>query len=1069
MEGYMDTIQDKKQIAEQTEIIDEKGVSRRGFLKCGAFLGGSLLLASQVDWALSLVTKAEAGTLAPGESYLLAKAENILYGVCLQCHTACTIKGKILDGVLVKIDGNPYSPMCMLPQLDYETSPFEAAAADGKICPKGQAGIQSLYDPYRIVKVLKRAGKRGENKWQMISFDQAIAEIVNGGRLFQHVPGEENRTVKGLKETWKLRDSKLAKAMADDASAVAKKKMGIAEFKAKYTGQLDLLIDPDHPDLGPANNRFVFMAGRIEHGRKEFAQRWLKDSYGSVNWYEHTTICEQSHHIAYEQVTHQWKDGKWTGGKTHLKPDAANSRYIIFFGTGAFEANFGPPPMSEKITEGIVSGRLKIAVADPRFSKTAAKAQQWLPLKPGSDAALAYGMIRWIIDNKRYDEKYLRTANGAAAKGNDETSWSNATYLVKIDKGIPTTLLRAEEAGIGAADQFVAMVDSKPVAVDPNDNKSAVTGDLLFAGEVAGKAVKSVFQLLTDMAQTKSLSEWADECGLSVTDIEKAAKDFTSYGKQAAAEFYRGPVQHTNGYYNGQALITLNILIGNASWKGGLQAGGGHWHEMGDKEDQPFQLKKLYADQTKAFGVTLTREKSSYETSTLFSGYPAKRFWYPYTNNVYQEIIPSAGMGYPYTIDALFMHMGTPGYAAPAGQTALEILSDLEKIPLFFACDIVIAETSMYADYLFPDTAIWERWGSPHITPDVITAVSKVRQPLVTPMTEVVSVFGRKQHIGMEAIMLAIAEKLGMPNHGKNGFGPGQAMEQVDDWFIRIVANFAKGDKPGTEVPDASAEEIKLFMDARRHLSDHVFDPERWKRIVGDSLWPKVIYVLNRGGRFENADKGYRGGKVAHAYKGMFNLYVENVAKGRHTGTGANFSGLAKHEQVTDLHGNPVVEEGYPFQLVTYKEIVGGQSRTPGNYWSQTLMLPENFILMNSRDAKKQGFKDGAMARIVSESNPKGEWDLRNGRKVPMVGKIKITEGIRPGVVAVSWHNGHWAYGASDQTVDGKIVKGDERRATGLCANAAMRIDPVLGDMCLTDPIGGSSSFFDTKVKVVAA
>ncbi len=1065
----MDKMQDTKLIAERAEIMDETGVSRRGFLKCGAFLGGSLLLASQVEWAMGLVGRAEAGTLAAGESYLLAKAENILYGVCLQCHTACTIKGKILDGVLVKIDGNPYSPMCMLPQLEYETSPIEAAKVDGKICPKGQSGIQSLYDPYRIVKVLKRAGKRGENKWQIVSFDQAITEIVNGGKLFAHVPGEENRTVKGLKETWKLRDSKLAKAMAEDASAVGKKKMNITDFKAKYAGQLDLLIDSEHPDLGPKNNKFAFMAGRIEHGRKEFAQRWLKDSYGSVNWYEHTTICEQSHHIAYKEVTNQWKDGKWTDGKEHMKPDAANARYIIFFGTGAFEANFGPPPMSEKITEGIVSGRLKIAVADPRFSKTAAKAQQWLPLLPGSDAALAYGMINWIIGNKRYDEKYLRAANAAAANAAGETSWSNAGYLVKIEKGLPTTLLRAEEAGLGAADQFVAMVGGKATAVDPNDDKTPVTGDLLFTGEVGGKEVKSVFQLLTEAAQAKSLTEWAAECGLPVAEIEKAAGDFTSYGKQAAAEFYRGPVQHTNGFYNGQALISLNILIGNASWKGGLQAGGGHWHEMGDKDDQPFQLKKLYANQTKAFGVPLTREKSKYEDSTLFSGYPAKRFWYPYTGNVYQEIIPSAGMGYPYPIDTLFMHMGTPGYAAPAGQTALEILTDLNKIPLFFACDIVIAETSMYADYLFPDMAIWERWGSPHITPDVVTAVSKVRQPLVTPMTEVVNVFGQKQHVGMEAIMLGIAEKLGLPNHGKDGFGGGQALERVDDWFIRIVANFAKGDKTGTEVPDASNEEIKIFVEARRHLPKHVFDADRWRKIVGEKLWPKVIYILNRGGRFENADKGYKGDKMAHAYKGMFNLYVENIAKGKHTGTGEHFSGLAKYEPPTDLHGKPVVDDGYPFHLVTYKEIVGGQSRTPGNYWSQTLMLPENFILMNVKDAKGQGLKDGALARIVSVSNPDGEWDLRNGQKVPMVGKVKVAEGIRPGVVAVSWHSGHWAYGASDQLVDGKNVKGDKRRATGLCTNAALRIDPVLGDMCLTDPIGGSSSFFDTNVKVVAA
>ena len=334
-------------------------------------------------------------------------------------------------------------------------------------------------------------------------------------------------------------------------------------------------------------------------------------------------------------------------------------------------------------------------------------------------------------------------------------------------------------------------------------------------------------------------------------------------------------------------------------------------------------------------------------------------------------------------------------------------------------------------------------------------------------MTEEVEVFGQKQNLGMEAIMLGIAEKLGLPNHGKDGFGPGQPLERVDDFIIRMVANIAKGDKPGTEVPDASPAEMKLFMTARRHQPKHVFDAKRWQKIVGDKLWPKVVYVLNRGGRFENADHTYKGDKLAHAYKGMFNLYVDNVAKGKHCGTGEHFSGLSKYEPVTDMRGRPVVDEGYPFQLITYKEIFGGQSRTVGNYWSQIGLLPENFILVNSRDAKALGLSDGGKARIVGASNPSGEWDLHNGEKVPMVGTVKVAEGIRPGVVAVSWHYGHWAYGASDQTVDGKMVKKDKRRATGLCTNAALRIDPALGDMCLSDPIGGSSSFFDTKVKVV--
>ena len=87
----------------------------------------------------------------------------------------------------------------MWPHLPYKTSPLVSAAVDGHICPKGQSGIQTLYDPYRIRRVLKRAGTRGENKWVSMPFEQAVKEIVEGGRLFSDIPGEENRIVEGLK------------------------------------------------------------------------------------------------------------------------------------------------------------------------------------------------------------------------------------------------------------------------------------------------------------------------------------------------------------------------------------------------------------------------------------------------------------------------------------------------------------------------------------------------------------------------------------------------------------------------------------------------------------------------------------------------------------------------------------------------------------------------------------------------------------------------------------------------------------------------------------------------------
>jgi len=1046
-------------------------ITRRDFIKTSAVVGGSLAVATSVNAAFRRVAEMSdaAASGAVDDEYPLNKPEHIIYSACLQCHTSCTIKGKVLDGVLVKIDGNPYSPMNMLPQLAYDTPLAEAARVDAKLCPKGQAGVNTQYDPYRITKVLKRAGKRGENKWEVISFDQAINEVVNGGTF------PDGTRTPGLKEIWAVRDPDLMAALKADAMAVAAGEMSIDEFKAKHKDHLDLLIDPDHPDLGPVNNQFVFQAGRIEHGRKEFAKRWLKDAFGSVNWYEHTTICEQSHHIAFKQMSNQYKGGgKWGGGKTHLKPDFANAEMVIFFGTGAFEANFGPTPMSELVTWSLTYRNMKIAVIDPRLSKTAAKARWWLPVKPGEDAALALAMGRWILENERYDATYLTNANKAAAAADNETTWTNATCLVKVEDGKPTRLLLPDEAGLGDTDGFVVSKDGELIAVDPNDAENPVEGDLYAEGTVNGIAYKTAFQLYKELAFEHSLEEWADICGIPVRKIIEVAREYTSHGKRAAVDLYRGPVQHTNGYYNAQAIITLNLLIGNPGWVGGLGKGGGHWHEDGS-HGGPFPMGKMHPGKLGSFGVTLTREKWHYEKSTLFKrdGYPARRPWYPYTGNVYQEIIPSAAAGYPYPIKAVFLHKGTPGFSSPAGNPTLKALADPNVIPLFIACDIVIGETSMYADYLFPDTAIWERWGTPHTTPVVQAKTSKVRQPIVEPLVEKVIVFGEEQPISMEAVMLAIAKRLGLPGYGKDGLGSGMDFNRREDFFLKLAANLAFGDKEdGSDaVPEADDEELALFRAARAHLSRAVFDEQRWKKAIGndESLWRRVVYLLNRGGRFEDFSKVYNGDKLAHQFKGMFNIYVDNVAAGKHSLTGDHFSGLPIPDPVRDAAGRPIEqsEKEFPFRLFTYKEIYGGQSRTIGNYWAQLDVASENWVLMNKVDADRLGLKNGDVVKLVSITNPGGTWRLPNSESIPAAGKVKVIQGIRPGTVAASWHFGHWAYGARNVVIDGQVIKGDPRRATGLCPNAVMLEDPALKNVCLTDPIGGSASFYDTRVKVV--
>lgn len=707
-------------------------LSRRQLLQAGALTAGGALL-GDVGYQLMAWGPRQAGAADPWV-YPLAQPENILYSTCLQCNTQCTLKTKIQDGVLVKIDGNPYSPMNMFPHLPYAQAPADMAVIDGSICSKGQGGVQTQYDPYRLRMVLKRAGPRGSSKWKTIPFDQAIREITQGGQLFADIG--ESRTVPGFKDVFVLRDAALATSMAADVTAIRAGTMTVNQFRVKYQDHLDVLIDPDHPDLGPKNNQFVFMGGRIAPDRETYAQRFTFGALGSVNWYAHTTICEQAHHIAFQYATAQWKgDLGWDKGTNHMKPDYMNAEFVIFWGTGYAEANFGPPPMSPRLSQAIVDKHLNIAIVDPRLSKTAAKGW-WIPVKPGGDLALALGMLSWIVQNGRYDRAFLRNANQAAATAGAESSWTNATWLVNTTNG---KLLRASDVGLGNETQFVALMSGRPTALDPTDTAHPVVGDLDVTTTISGIAVKSGFRLLVDSVTAHSLDFYARESGIDQDSIAALAQEFTAHGKRAAIDFYRGPIKLTYGYYAAQAIVALNFLIGNVDHVGGLVPGGGSWDAMGAKPGQPFNLKQLHPSALTPFGVKLTREGSGkYETSTLFQrdGYPAKRPWFPLTGDVYQEIIPAAHVAYPYPIKILWLHYGTPAFAAPAGHLQIAMMQNIERIPLFISTDIVVGESSMYADYIFPDLAYLERWSNLIGTsPVVLTKISKFRQPVAAPIS----------------------------------------------------------------------------------------------------------------------------------------------------------------------------------------------------------------------------------------------------------------------------------------------------------------------------------------------
>jgi tetrathionate reductase subunit A len=900
------------------------------------------------------------------------------------------------------------------------------------------------------------------------------------------VPGEENREVEGLRKVMALRDGKAAKEMAADVQAIwnekdrEKKKALVAAFQRKHAGNLDRLIDPDHPDLGPKNNQIVCAWGRLKAGRGDIYKRFA-DALGTVNAHGHTTVCQGSLYFTCKAISEQYTEGKFSGGKKfYWQADTENSRFVLFVGANLFEANYGPPNRTLRLTPNLVSQETKIAVADPRFSKLASKAWKWLPLKPGTDAALALGMIRWILENHRYDRQFLSCANKAAAIAAGETSWCNATWLVEVKEGRPGRLVRAADVGLAKEETrkgadgkeyiekfMVAMVDGKPVAFDPNDSQKPIRADLFVDAVLPnGLPVKSGLQILREEAQRRSIREWAEIAGVKERDLIAVARELTRHGKRAAVDVHRGPAQHTNGFYNVLAWMTVNMLLGNFDAKGGMIQPSA-WDTMG--KGGLFDLK-AHPGKVHPFGISSIRHGIDYEKTTLFAGYPAKRNWYPLSSDVYEEIIPSIGDAYPYPVKILFLYMGAPTYALPAGQTNIEVLCDVEKLPLFIASDILVGTTSMYADYIFPDLSYLERWEFQGTHPNIPNKVQPVRQPAMAPVPEMCRVFGNSIPLSFEAMILGIAEYLNLPGFGPHGFGEGLDFKHPDDFYIRAVANLAFGERAdGSQtLPDADEREMKIFREARRHLPESVFSAERWKGIAGERMWPKVVYVLNRGGRFEDHAKAYRGDRVAHPYAALLNLYQEKTAATVHSGTGEKFPGIATFIPIRDYLGKDPSSQrqGYDLVLITHRSIVHTKSRTIANPWLNPL-LPENGLLLNPQDAQRLGLKEGQSVRVVSATNPQGEWDLGAGHRKPMIGKIVLTHTLRPGVTSFVLGFGHWATGAADLTIDGHLIQGEKSRAAGIHANAAMWVDPALKNTCLLDPVGGSVSFYDTWVKLV--
>ena len=943
----------------------------------------------------------------------------VSYTMCMGCTTVCGVRVRIDRNTqkVMRVTGNPYHPLSADPHIPFNTplrdsfrslSRFQERGLSGRstTCARGNAVLEKLDDPNRVKVPLKRVGPRGSGQWAPISPEQLLHEVVEGGDLF----GEGH--VDGLRA---IRDLKTP-------------------------------IDPDNPEFGPKANQLAVMPP-FKDGRLRFAARFAKKSFGTVNFTGHRSYCGLSMRSGYAALLGDWKK------QPHLKPDYNNSEFLLFIGTAPGNAGNPFKRQGQLLARGRSTGKLKYVVVDPVLTNSVTQAansrSRWIPIRPNTDGALVMGMIRWILENDRYDARFLRQPNSRAAAAAGEAAFSNATHLVIVEPEHPQhgRFLRASQLGLAGGEAkksphvVIEAASGKPVS-----QASAGAAELFYEGRITtvkGESlrVKTSFTLLRDEANKYQMEEYAGFCGIPVETIIALAEEFTSHGKRAAADCHGGTMG-SNGFYTAYAIVMLNALVGNLNRKGGTSVGGGRFKDLAP--GPRYNLKK-FPGAVKPKGLGLGRQRFPYEKSSEFrkkqsagkQPYPSREPWYPLSPAMSSEFLTAALNGYPYPLKALILWSSNPLYGIAGLKEQIESkLKDPKALPLLISIDPFINESNAYADYIVPDSVLYESWGWASAWGAHLTKVSTARWPVVEP-AQVKDVKGRT--VCMEWFFIEVARRMGLPGFGdkaiKDREGSMHPLNTAEDFYLRAAANVAFD---GGAVPDASDEEIRLGGVERIAA--------QLKRVLKPEEWRKVAYVYARGGRFADATKAYKGEILARRYKKPMQIYDESLGTARNTLSGKRYPGTPTWVPPVLADGSPLEAAfpagKWPFKVISTKSQYQS-SHTIGTASMQQIH-PLNPVSMHRRDAESLGVRSGDRIRITTP-----------GASLETV--VQVREGIQPGVLAIEHGFGHHELGARRHRIGEHWQPGSALAKKGVNINDLGFADPVRkGLNVLADFVVGS-------------
>lgn len=574
------------------------------------------------------------------------KENGWIKSTCFMCWNTCGIKVNRVDGVVVKIEGDPDCPQNW-----------------GRICAKGNSGFMSLYDPKRVLHPMRRTNpEKGfgvDPKWERISWDQAL-EIV----------GE-----------------RLAKIRREDP-----RKLVVSSFDTR--GQSGVFLASWAAAFGTPN----FWGGG--------AQYYCGNGYHPVTYLTH---------------------GTWFG-----EPDIRHCRFLMIFGTqNGSVTNHLPMELAAKMADARMDG-MKLIVVDPLGINAGSKAHEWVPIRPGTDAALALSMINVLLNEESvYDREFL-------------TRYTNGPYLIGKD---------GHYVRDGAT--------GKPLMWDAQSSKARPFDDLDF-GEIAleggfsvdGTEVRTGFTLFKENVKQYSPEKVASITTIPAATIRRLAREFgkaarigstiTLGGKvlpyrPAAANWYRGATAHKHGMLTGLAIQFLNVIVGAIDVPGGHLGNNPvsrtaplHWSPTASADG--LIVPEGYARRRKPpYPATKVKAPERYDLLDLC---PIAPYGGPFFT---EAVLHPERYGLDYDLDTLIVCRSNLLMTCANPD---EMAAALKKIPFVvgFACEM--NETAEFADILLPDTHYLERLDAIPNEPTEFVGAGEghwywmLRQPVITPLGE---------------------------------------------------------------------------------------------------------------------------------------------------------------------------------------------------------------------------------------------------------------------------------------------------------------------------------------------